>query len=399
MNRVLAILVLLYLVSLHASMAGMEIFGWLTALIAFVQAARNRKPWSGRAMLWPLVAFVGAAALSLLLNPALKALEPQFGFLRFAVLYFGLTLALDQILSDQFEQRLKNVWLICLSLVGGYGFLQMMTGIDLLPRSESVVDRIGHIWKATGFFNMSLTYAYMVGVSTIAMVILLFESQSTRKWHWLAPMLGGLGILASTARGAWLGAFVSLWVYVVAQRRRWIIPALVATGAALGGLILFGGEFGAKIQMLLNFQLDHSSSVRFPLWQSYLAMFWDHPVFGVGLFQGDQLLLEYYARLGIQETFTSHAHNNFVQMLAGTGIVGFVAYLWMISVPMWQAFRLCKVSAWGWALLMAQVFFHLGGLTEANFLDGEVNHLLVFIWALTAALLIRKSVSPAPSLA
>ena len=34
----------------------------------------------------------------------------------------------------------------------------------------------------------------------------------------------------------------------------------------------------------------------------------------------------------------------------------------------------------------AQVYLHVGGLTEVNFTDGEVNHAIVMVWSLTLGL-------------
>ena len=60
--------------------------------------------------------------------------------------------------------------------------------------------------------------------------------------------------------------------------------------------------------------------MRVDLWRAYLQMFREHPWFGIGLLQGDKLLPEYYAKLGIVQPFVSHAHNVYLQWGAGAGV-------------------------------------------------------------------------------
>jgi O-antigen ligase len=115
-------------------------------------------------------------------------------------------------------------------------------------------------------------------------------------------------------------------------------------------------------------------------------MWVDHPFSGVGLFQGDKLLPEYYEKLGIHHTFYSHAHNVPLQWAAGAGSFAILLYLFIVGTFLRWTWDLRKSTVWGWSLLMSQIYFHIGSLTEANFFDGEVNHVLVVVWALVAFL-------------
>jgi len=40
--------------------------------------------------------------------------------------------------------------------------------------------------------------------------------------------------------------------------------------------------------------------------------------------------------------------------------------------------------------LQAQIFFHIGGLTESNLLDSETNHSILFVWAMVVGIYIRN---------
>lgn len=381
----LATLLFMHVLALHSSIAGMELFGWLTTIFAMAFT------WGKKALPWRqgwIAAYVGlvlATLLSLLLNPSLKPFWLQFGFMRFGFLVFGLALALQTVWSQTFEQRLLKAWLAMLGLAGTVGLIQCLTGFDWI-RSVSAQ---GGVWRAQGFFSLSLTYAYAMGISWFALSSRVFGGK--RCWFSYSMLaLGALGIVASMSRGAWLAMLVCAILYLALEKRRLLVPFLVATAVFVSGLALLAPGFGDKISGLLHARLDHSSEMRVHLWKAYLAMAGDHPFFGVGIFQGDKLLPAYYERLGIVEPFVSHAHNNYLVFLAGTGALGLLAFLLLIGFFLHKAWRLRKVSPWGWGLFLAQGFLHLGGLTEANFIDGEVNHMLIFVWAMVLAVESQK---------
>jgi O-antigen ligase len=112
----------------------------------------------------------------------------------------------------------------------------------------------------------------------------------------------------------------------------------------------------------------------------------------VGFDQGQLFLERAYIQLEIAQDFVSHAHNDYIQMLAETGIVGFSAYMLLLGWTLTQTFKLRK-SHFNWAvsLFCAQIYVLLGSLTQANFSDSEVNHFLVFSWAIVSVLSNRRS--------
>ena len=81
--------------------------------------------------------------------------------------------------------------------------------------------------------------------------------------------------------------------------------------------------------------------------------------------------------------------------MAGTGIFGFLAFMgFMIA-----SFVVCVrgVVSGGdnkgvfVGLLGALLCFHVSGLTQVNFLDGEVQHLFVFLSAMLWAISARRA--------
>ncbi len=387
MKATLAVFIFFYLTALHSSIAGMEIFAWATTAMAFGYAFYKRdfsifKRNRGTA-LW-LLAMVVATFVSLIATPLEKPFWFQFGFMRWTIVLWGLALALQMVWDENFERRFKYLWMFLMAITGAYAAVQCLTGIDLI-REGVVYPQGGGLFKAVGWFSFSMTFAYIMGMSTFAISGPALQGRY-RMLGILALTMGAAGILAAMSRGAWLASLACVYVYLGFNYRRWIVPVTAFVALLISGLVMFNPVFHQKIMDMVHMNIDHSSSVRIDIWRGYWQLFLDQPLFGVGMFEGDKLLPEVYQRLGIQQEFVSHAHNNFLQWLAGSGIFGFVTYTGIVCIYLRKAWRLRLVTSWGWSLLLAQLFLHFGGMTEANFIDGEVNHFLVFIWALTLSL-------------
>ncbi len=397
MKRPLAVALLLYVVALHCSIAAMEILGSLITLVSILCTIRSREFSifkSNRRLLICLLALVTSVALSLLLNPTLRPFWVQFGYMRWVVTLWGFALGIQLVWSEKFEARLRNLWMACTAITGLYGAIQCLTGLDLI-RVGKVTPQTGGTFKSTGWFSFSLTYAYSMGLQTFGISIPGLRGPNPVLGI-LVCILGGAGIVAAMSRGAWIGAFVCVLVYLAATNRKLIIPAVAAILALIFGLSFFSQSFYTKFHDMLILHVDHSERVRFDLWQAYLRMFLDHPFFGVGFLQGHLLLKKYYEILHSTQDFTSHCHSNYLQFLAGTGIFGFVSFIAVILTFLRKAWRLRLVSPWGWSIFLAQLFLHIGGLTESNFIDGEIINILTFMWAMILVLEHRQ-IRPLPS--
>jgi O-antigen ligase len=113
----------------------------------------------------------------------------------------------------------------------------------------------------------------------------------------------------------------------------------------------------------------------------------ERPLFGWGYGNYKKFRDPYYQRYP-QADRTAHAHNNFLQIWVDGGLVGLVAFLyllWAIVGYGWQAYCLLPVGteplrslALGGTLSICS--FVLGGLTQYNFGDAEV---VIVFWAVT----------------
>lgn len=378
MKSALSVLLLLYVVALHTSIAAMEILSWLIFVLIVGWKIKQRTRFDFPLAI-PLAGLILTVGISLLVNPALKEFWFQFGFMRWVFLLWSFSWALREVWNAQFEERFVKVWMGAFTLACAYAVFQCLTGIDPLHSRQVVFPQDGLLYKATGFFSFSLTYAYSIGISLFVIAVPMWRRN--RALGVAAWVTGSLGLLASMSKGAWLAALAAVFIYLLMEKRKLVplfIAAVVAAGAAL---MAFSPVFQEKIGRIIHLSADRSAMTRLDLWQAYWSMFLDHPFFGVGIFQGDKLLPEYYQRLGVDQEFVSHAHNILLQWAVGAGVLSLGFYLWISGAFLKMAWGIRQFRVWGWALFLAQLYWQLGSLTEANFIDGEVNHMITFTWA------------------
>lgn len=147
------------------------------------------------------------------------------------------------------------------------------------------------------------------------------------------------GLVASAARGSFLAVllYATLWPLMCMKdqfRHRWLLLLpllLVAAGLyIIVPWILDNTFLGQRLIMSRDFE-DNSSQVRLELILIGLRLGIEHPVFGVGLGQ-----------FGIASGTGYYAHNEWAELLATTGFIGFLLYMAIY----WFAWRrLTRISS------------------------------------------------------
>lgn len=377
MIQAIPILFLLYLVAVHTSIAGMELLSWFIGASVLTESVRSKVAWNFKEEKI-LLASLGALVVWVGITSSFSSL----GFMRWVVLLVLLKQGLGLVWNRNFESKWLKTWTVILGICGAYATLQFFTGVDFIRPGRDLVDpQGGGIYKAVGFFSLSLTFAYMIGISTIAVSKVVWCQLPSP--YWVAILLGGMGVMASMSRATWLGFLICVGIFLSFKARRLVVPFVLAAILGVGLATMLNEGVGNRVRSLIQMRSDHSSMMRVHLWQAYGSLYKEHPITGVGLHEGHKHLTEIYARDGIRETFVSHAHNVYLQWLAGTGIPGFALFLIICGWFLKTAWQIREKSKWGWGLLLAQVFWMIGALSENNFFDGEVNHFIVLLWAFT----------------
>jgi len=178
-------------------------------------------------------------------------------------------------------------------------------------------------------------------------------------WAGLMVLLGGSALMAgalaaSWSRGAWIGFGAALVVMALAlpRRARWgfilaaalvvLFLALYAAGLLPARVVARLTEFAAEVRLQdvrgvgIN-SANYAVVERLAHWQSAVEMWRAHFWTGVGL-GGYEPAYPKFALINWPMAL-GHAHNIYLNMLAETGLLGLMVYLFLWGWVFWQTWR------------------------------------------------------------
>lgn len=401
-THVTGILLLLFAISTLISQSLMDLFSTLLCLYLAFQWIKARKngntltvtPKMGFDWLWLL--WFGVAAIGFALNtPPPAETPPHFWLDRLVefkwifILYFmvgALTLAP---IKESALKWFNGALLLC----SGYAVIDYF--MQLLNAAPTDEVRLG------GLFQFSMTYGHSYGMFFCALLGVFFLtykelSPKQRAFYFATVLVLGASVLLTYTRGVWIAVFGS----VIAMCFLWRIRngfIAVAACAVIAGLLYVAipsvknrVDFTAKVVEAKTTKESYDTE-RVVLWKTNLMIFKDHPLFGTGYGQNKFHLHEYYEKQGLpKDQFIGHAHNQYLHMLAGTGVLGLLCYLGILGTIAFMTLRAflkipsSKSLYKGLALgaLGGQICFALGSLTESNFEHSKVRFVIMFMWAI-----------------
>ncbi|MDP3046995.1 MAG: O-antigen ligase family protein, partial [Chloroflexota bacterium] len=155
------------------------------------------------------------------------------------------------------------------------------------------------------------------------------QRASPAAWLGVVALLG-LATLLTFSVGAWAAVASGCVLVILRQVRR---TALALAGAALALALLAMPLLGTeRVASHFDLQSATTSAVRLSVWQSAVEMIADHPVRGVGLDGFLELYRTSYSRPEAwREPDLSHPHNILLESWLSLGILGPVAYAWLVG--------------------------------------------------------------------
>jgi hypothetical protein len=147
-------------------------------------------------------------------------------------------------------------------------------------------------------------------------------------------------------KSGWISAFVCIAAIIGA--RSWRAGLVLVAVAALSVLFLWSGLVAAD---------EYSISTRFDAWSIMAQIIRISPVLGLG-FANYYWYTPLFPIRGYAVSFNSH--NNYVDIVAQTGLVGLVCFLWLVGEVGRLGWRLREQAPAGFA--RAYVYGALGGL-------------------------------------
>lgn len=289
-----------------------------------------KNPFKGRSLTVPYAVFLGLFAVSIYWAPDFRW---AIRFVtRLSAPFFTYLIISDMLDRKMVDQVIAAMYASSVIPIV-YGFYQWITGTgnDITEGYNRVNSSFFH----PAHFSMYLTFLFCLAYA---------EFLDPRKPNKAVRLLYILAIsaleISTYTRISWVAyAFCFLYLSWVYGKR-----AYIAAAAVVGGFVLlaFGGgiiERFTSVTAVLGsdnlYDLNSSVGWRLYFWDEITRRFWDKPWFGFGAGASVMLGVEIF---GVEAA----PHNGYLRVLYETGIVGALAFLWVLGVMMWQGFRLLR---------------------------------------------------------
>jgi O-antigen ligase len=196
-----------------------------------------------------------------------------------------------------------------------------------------------------GLLEMVLPFAIVYGIA-----LLNNHGPAWRHVKMCAALIAALlmftGVLYSASKMGFVATLGALFVMGLAAItaglktwKRWLVAAALATVLLFVFVFLPSDDLIAKFGNLFAKELAPGEG-RWPIWLDTLRMIAAYPVFGAGLGTYETAFLKYQTS-GVDHTF-SFAHNDYLQLFAELGTVGFLILLAIIVPVAARAFRAAR---------------------------------------------------------
>lgn len=312
----------------------------------------------------PLLAFLSSLAISTFFSidvrTSLLGYYSRFhggfiSYLSYSFLYWGYVSNFDR------EKTKKSVLILAISLIPVliYGILQHF-GVD---KNIWVQDVQNRIFSTLGQPNWLA--AWLVALAPLTWAFSLKEKggDKQKSWFWLGlSALTLTGLLFTKSRSGILG-------FATADLIFWLAGFWVMKRKALSSFILHHLMF---LVLVLTIGTPFTSSVPAPeaggtesgeirkiVWKGAVDLWKKYPLLGTG---PETFAYSYYETRPVEHNLVSEwnfiynkAHNEYLNFLATTGILGLTAYLFLIGAILFQLFPKNKGGGsfpdWNWVLL------------------------------------------------
>jgi putative inorganic carbon (hco3(-)) transporter len=216
-------------------------------------------------------------------------------------------------------------------------FLKLVVLSSLLP----VLYGLFQTFSGSGWFDDSriqstFSHPNMLAFYLLAVIgIILFLSATERARItgrlrlflnlYLIPIL--IVLIMTKTRSAWIGCFALFLGYGLAYDRRVLVPVLIAATLTFAIPVVSERIFELTSQ---NDYIGESAVTlnsyawRKLLWADALTYIWQQPILGYGLHS-----FPFYSAEFFSPAPGAYAHNDFIEVLFETGLVGLTAFLWI----------------------------------------------------------------------
>lgn len=278
----------------------------------------------------PFLIFISVCVLSLVINFKAYAINELFISSLYLIrwIFYACILFVSMSFNVKFKSTIKNTLLFSGGLIVVIGYVQYFLYQNL--RNLFYLGWDDHLYRLfSSFFDPNFTGSFYV---LYFLFLLGFIFQKTKHQKKIAVLLiteiiTGIAIVLTYSRSALVSAVVSTSLFFVLINKKKLILAIIAF--VLFVILILSPFFYIEN---INIFRTASSMARVESMRNALVIIKDHSIFGIGFNAYRYAQIKYGFRHGTG-ALISHADagadNSFLFILATTGVVGLLAYLYM----------------------------------------------------------------------
>jgi O-antigen ligase len=259
-------------------------------------------------------------------------------------------------------------------------------------------------FRLNGFFGMVLSFSYTAGFPLLLQSYLYFNKDITSdlkkalpkflSWYFECNCfrfflcLSFLAVVFSWTRGAFIGIAFAFPVLIFSvNKRAGYLSLLVGFCLMCFSLFYISGRKEALpisiSDRLFTGMQNSSNQMRLNQLKVGWKIFQEKPFLGIGYRSFEERDSYYKQKNNLPFVdMPLHAHNNFIEFLATTGLIGFLCYLtWLIGWGwvLWTR----RNYLWGPYFIAIYVYFLVSGLFQSTFIDSEFAFTFFALYALS----------------
>lgn len=238
--------------------------------------------------------------------------------------------------------------------------------------------KVGFVDRNYGLAGMPLNYAHNMAMFQIIMLGMILYRNEVKKFIGLnglyaAFFINLLGLYTTYSRGPVLAYLVAVPFFFFKKNiKRFVGISILLLAVGYGAYVLAGKSVIRS----------DSDIQRISQWKTAVVAFKERPVFGMGYLNFEKMCPSLKRTYNIEaQEFCGHAHNNCLEMLASTGIFGFIFFtLWL---TFWFVEMFKRDDLVGKIAVPFIVVFVVGGLTQTTFTLGTNLFFIMPVYAVT----------------
>ncbi|EKO3501367.1 O-antigen ligase family protein [Vibrio fluvialis] len=251
--------------------------------------------------------------------------------------------------------------------------------------------------RESGVVN-AIPYAGIAALLALWAIHFSFEAH-TSKMRLLFGMLALLPItclVLTESRGVWLAFICASLVLSWGKFKLTFKKMLVAGVVVSAAMFMLSGSFieqriektHYEIEQIQQGNMNTSIGLRLQMWQASVKLADDNWLFGLGTGHADkleQLYQQHQISKALYEFHPPHYHNQFIDSVVKSGLVGLIFLLLMLCIPFFLTRHADKrIKSMVCSVIMLYVIM---GLTDVPFYNGQT----FILYVLTMLILINTS--------